>query len=63
MTFSELTVIIKDSEKTLRTKYPLYDEYFVREDDPVIKDCIEKTLENFDGTPDDITVSIKLEIQ
>lgn len=63
MTFSELTVIIKDEEKTLRTKYPLYDEYTVREDDPIIKDCIEKTLENFDGEPSDITVNIKLEIQ
>jgi hypothetical protein len=63
MTFSELTVIIKDEEKTLRTKYPLYDEYTVREDDPIIKGCIEKTLDNFDGEPSDITVSIKLEIQ
>jgi hypothetical protein len=63
MTFSELTVCIKDAEKTLRTKFPLYDEYAVNENDPVIKDCIEKTLENFDGEPDDITVNIKLEIQ
>lgn len=63
MTFSELTVVIKDEEKTLRTKYALYDEYTVREDDPIIKDCIEKTLENFDGEPSDITVNIKLEIQ
>lgn len=63
MTFSELTVIIKDSEKTLRTKYGIYDEYCVRDDDPIIKLCIEKTLENFDGEPDDITVNIKLEIK
>lgn len=63
MTFSELKVTIKDSDKTLSTKYPLYEQYAVREDDPVIKDCIEKTLENFDGEPDDITVNIKLEIK
>ncbi len=63
MTFSELKVTIKDSEKTLSTKYPLYDEYTIRDDDPVIKDCIERTLENFDGEPDDITVNIKLEIK
>lgn len=63
MTFSELKVTIKDSEKTLSTKYPLYDEYTVREDDPIIKNCIEKTLENFDGEPEDITVNIKLEIK
>ena len=63
MTFSELTVIIKDEEKTLRTKYALYDEYAVNENDPIIKECIEKTLENFDGEPSNITVNIKLEIQ
>ncbi len=63
MTFSELTVCIKDAEKTLRTKYAIYDEYTVRDDDVIIKDCIERTLENFDGEPDDITVNIKLEIQ
>ena len=63
MTFSELTVVMKDDEKTLRTKYPLYDDYSVREDDPIIMDCIKRTLENFDGDPSDITVNIKLEIQ
>lgn len=63
MTFSELTVTIKDEEKTLRTKYALYDEYTVNENDPVIKDCIEKTLDNFDGEPIDVIVNIKLEIQ
>ena len=60
---SELTVTIKDEEKNLRTKYLIYDVYQVDENDPIIKDCIEKTLENFDGDPIDITVNIKIEIQ
>ena len=60
---SELTVTIKDEEKTLRTKYLLYDDYMVSDTDPIIKDCIDKTLENFDGEPSDIIVSIKMEIQ
>lgn len=59
---SELTVIIKDDEKTLRTKYLLYDTYQVDEHDPIIKDCIEKTLENFDGEPSNVIVNIKMEI-
>ncbi len=63
MTFSELTVTIKDEEKTLRTKYALYDEYSINENDPIIKDCIEKTLENFDGEPSDITINIKIYIE
>lgn len=60
---SELTVTIKDEEKSLRTKYLIYDEYTVDENDPIIKDCIEKTLDNFDGEPSDIIVNIKMEIQ
>jgi len=60
---SELTVAIKDEEKTLRTKYLIYETYTTDENDPVIKDCIEKTLENFAGEPSDVTVTIKLEIQ
>jgi|FreactTroBogLake_1042271.scaffolds.fasta_scaffold27817_3 hypothetical protein len=59
----ELSVTIKDDEKTLTTKYLIYDEIIVREDDPIIADCIDQTLINFDGTPDDIIVRIKLEIQ
>ena len=60
---SELTVAIKDEEKNLRTKYLIYETYTTDENDPVIKDCIEKTLDNFNGEPTDITINIKLELQ
>jgi hypothetical protein len=60
---SVLTVAIKDEEKTLRTKYLIYETYTTDENDPIIKDCIEKTLANFDGEPSDIRVIINLEIQ
>jgi hypothetical protein len=61
--FSELSVTIKDDEKRLNKKFPIYETYSVDEDDPIIKDCIEQTLQNFDGTPDSIRVTIILEIQ
>ena len=60
---SELTVAINDEEKNLRTKYLIYETYTTDENDPVIKDCIEKTLDNFNGEPTDITINIKLELQ
>lgn len=63
MTFSELKVTIKDSEKKLIKEYPCYEIYQVNENDPFIKSCIEETLENFDGEPEHITVNIKLEMQ
>ena len=61
--FSEITVIIKDDEKTLKKKFGIYDPYTVEENNEIIKNCIDETLKNFDGTPDDIKVKISLEIQ
>lgn len=58
--FSEITIIIKDSEKTLRKKFPIYQTYEVEESDPVIKSCIKEVLENFDGEPEIIQVKIDL---
>ncbi len=63
MDCSELTVIIKDEEKTLRKTFLMYDAYKVSYEDPNIKACIEETLNNFDGEPSHITVKIQLEIQ
>ena len=59
---SELTVIVKNEEKNLRVKYLLYESYQVDEDDPIIKDCVEKTIASFDGDPIDVRVSITMEI-
>lgn len=60
---SELSVTIRDEEKSLTKKYLQYEIYTVDEEDPIIKNAIEETLSNFDGDPSDITVKIKLEIQ
>lgn len=60
---SELTVIIKDEEKTLRKKFLIYDTYQTEDDDPIIQGCIKETLENFHGDPSDIIINIKMEIQ
>lgn len=61
--FSEINVCVKDAEKRLSKKFPIYDEYQVSEDNPVIKSCIEEVLKNFDGEPEDIKVTITLEIK
>lgn len=57
---SELTVIIKDDEKTLRTKYIIYEPYTVDQDDPIINKYVEQCKRNFDGTPTDVIVKINL---
>lgn len=61
--FSELSVTIKDDEKRLNKKFIMYEVYTTAEDDPIIRQCIDETLENFDGTPESVKVTITLEIQ
>lgn len=61
--FSEISVTIKDDEKRLTKKFMQYEIYQVSKDEPVIKDCIEETLKNFDGSPDSIKVCIVMEMQ
>lgn len=58
----EITVTIKDEEKSLKTKYLIYDLVTVSEDDPIIKDCIARALKNFEADPTDIRVKIHLEV-
>jgi hypothetical protein len=60
---TELTVILKDSERTYRQKFLIYEEYTVADNDPVILKCIDEAKLNFQGQPEDIQIKITLEIQ
>jgi hypothetical protein len=57
---SEVTVSIRDEEKTLKKKFLLYDVFQVSDQDATIKSCIEETLKNFSSEPSKITVKITL---
>lgn len=63
MSFSEICVTIKDDEKRLSKKFLLYETYQVDEEDSTIQECIQETLKNFDGDPENVRVTITLEIQ
>lgn len=60
---SELTVILKDSERTYRQKFLIYENYSVLFNDPIIQRCINESLKNFVGEPEEITIRISMEIQ
>lgn len=60
---TELTVILKDPERTYRQKFLMYETYTVSMDDPHIISCIEEAKKNFDGEPEDIQIKIHLEYQ
>ncbi len=65
----EITTICKDSEKRLSTKYVIYDNQThngqpvtASLEDPTIKDCIAKSMENFKSETDDIDVKVRIDI-
>ena len=60
---SEITVTVKDEEKTLKKKYLIYELYQVHDQDPIIMDCIEQTVKNFSSEPSRISVRINLQVE
>ena len=60
---NELTVILKDEDRTYRQKFLIYESYVIAESDPIVITCIEAAKKNFDGEPESITIKISLEIQ
>ncbi len=59
---TELTVVLKDSERTYRQKFLIYQTYTPCEDDPVVVACIDEARKNFEGEPETIQIKIHLEI-
>lgn len=59
----ELTVILKDADRTLRYKFLIYEKITVNEEDPVILTCIDNAKLSFQGQPESIQVKIHMEIQ
>lgn len=60
---SEITVILKDTERTYRQKFLTYETYAVNVDDPTLRNCIEEAKKNFQGEPEEISIKIHLEVQ
>lgn len=60
---TELTVILKDADRTYRQKFLIYEAYKVVDDDPVIIACIDEAKKNFEGDPETVQIKIHLEIQ
>lgn len=60
---NELTVILKDSERTYRHKFVIYESYTVDQDNAVIKACIEEAKKSFEGEPENVQIKIHMEVQ
>lgn len=60
---SEITVILKDSERTLRQKFLAYDVITTDDNDPFVSECINNAKKNFNGDPEEISIRINKVIQ
>lgn len=60
---SEITVILKDSDRTYRQKFLIYENFTMSDDDPIILSCIEEAMKSFEGDPETIQIKVHMEIQ
>jgi hypothetical protein len=58
----ELTVVMKDSERTYRQKFLCYDPITLSTDNVFILECIDEAKKNFQGQPEDVSIKISMEI-
>jgi len=58
----EVTVILKDSERSYRQKFLCYEDVVLSEDDPIIKEFIEEAMKSAKFTPEDVKVRVLLQV-
>ncbi len=59
---AEITVTVKNEEKRLVSKYLIYDTFTTADCDPIIKDCIDKSIVAFKDEHDSVRIRINLEV-
>ena len=60
---SELTIILKDDERTYRHRKAIYQPYVITYDDPLLLEAIAEAKRNFQGEPDEVIVKITFQFQ
>lgn len=60
---SELTVVLKDSERTYKQKFLIYSSYKVNAQDEQIQFCISEAKKNFVGKPEEVQIKIHMEVK
>jgi hypothetical protein len=60
---SEISITVKNEEKRQTTKHLIYDVYAVHEEDPLIKDLMDRAVKEFNDTPDKVSVKITMEVK
>jgi hypothetical protein len=59
----EITVILKDEERTYKQKFLHYENLTMDVQDPFIQSCIKSSCDNFKGDPEDIVIKTTMVIK
>ncbi len=57
---TELTITIRDSEKTQKTKHLVYEQFYLNDNDPIIKSLIAQAMQEFNAEPEAIRIRASL---
>lgn len=61
---AEVTVTVKNEEKTLKMNHLIYEEFTASEDDPIIQNLIRETHKQFSINGEDSTdIKVRINIQ
>ena len=60
---NEITITVKDNERTLKMKHLVYSTFCMNQDDPVIQELIALTVKEYHAIPDKVRVSCKFEVE
>lgn len=53
---TEINVIVKDSERTMKQKFLCYEKLHISEESELLKGYIEEAIKNFGSEPEDIII-------
>lgn len=59
----EMTVILKDEERTYKHKFLIYDDVMMSPTDKTIQDCIREARLSFKEIPEDIIIKTTMVVQ
>ena len=59
----EISILIKDDEKRVTHKFLEYEDFMLSSDDPIIKNYIDLAMKSFEGPPETVRVTVKMEMQ
>lgn len=59
----ELTVVLKDSERTYRHKFLIYEDVTMTPYDAIVQECIREARLSFKDVPEDIIIKSSLVVQ